>query len=199
VSNLTLACHPCNVRKGNQTAAEFGYPTIQAQARLPLKDAAHVSTLKTTVIQCLRATFGTDQVAVSYGYETKYQRIQVLGLPKSHINDAVAIACAIGEIVKPCAVAHQLRCVPRGNYQLFNGKHSEHRVWAPRKVKGWKLYELAAAKGQVGYIGGRRLKGSFVLKDLSTGKTILEVAPSKLQRLARCTHGWIAATMELNQ
>src|SRR6266852_3915145 len=55
VSNLTLACHPCNVRKGNQTAAEFGYPTIQAQARLPLKDAAHVSTLKTTVIQRLRA------------------------------------------------------------------------------------------------------------------------------------------------
>jgi 5-methylcytosine-specific restriction endonuclease McrA len=199
VSNLTLACHPCNVRKGKQTAAEFGYPTIQAQARLPLKGAAHVSTLKSAIIQRLRATFGTDQVAVSYGYETKYQRIQVLGLPKSHINDAVAIACAIGEIVKPCAVAHQLRCVPRGNYQLFNGQHSEHRVWAPRKVKGWKLYELAAAKGQVGYIGGRRLKGSFVLKDLSTGKTILEVAPSKLQRLARCTHGWIAATMGLNQ
>ena len=76
---------------------------------------------------------------------------------------------------------------------------SRGRVWAPRKVKGWKLYERVAAKGQVGYIGGRRLKGSFVLKDLRTGKTILEVAPSKLQRLAYCTHGWLAATMEFNE
>lgn len=199
VSNLTLACRPCNVRKGKQTAAEFGYPAIQAQARLPLRDAAHVSALKTAVVQRLQEIFGTDRVAVSYGYETKYQRIQVLGLPKSHTNDAVAIACAAGEVVEPCTVAHQLRCVPRGNYQLFNGKHSEHRVWAPRKVKGWKLYERVAAKGQVGYIGGRRLKGSFVLKDLRTGKTILEVAPSKLQRIARCTHGWIAATMEIEE
>ena len=199
VSNLTLACKPCNVRKAKQTAAEFRYPKIQAQARVPLKDAAHVSALKTAVVQRLQAIFGTDQVAVSYGYETKYKRIQVLGLAKSHTNDAVAIACVMGEVVEPCAVAHQLRCVPRGKYQLFNGKHSEHKVWAPRKVKGWKLYERVAAKGQVGYIGGRRLKGSFVLKDLRTGKTILEVVPSKLQRLARCTHGWIAATMEFNE
>ncbi len=183
------------MRKAQQTAAEFGYPEIQAQARVPLKDAAHVSALKTAVVQRLEAIFGTDQVTVTYGYQTKYQRIQVLGLAKSHSNDAVAIACVMGEVVEPCAVTHQLRCVPRGHYQLFNGKHSEHKVWAPRKVKGWKLYERVAAKGQVGYIGGRRLKGSFVLKDLSTGKTILEVAPSKLQRLARCTHGWIAATM----
>ena len=199
VSNLTLACHPCNERKGKQTAAEFGYPAIQAQARTPLKDAAHVSTFKTTVVQRLQAIFGTDQISVSYGYETKYKRIQVLGLPKSHTNDAVAIACIMGEVVEPCAVTYQLRCVPRGKYQLFNGKHSEHKVWAPRKVKGWKLYERVAAKGQAGYIGGRRLKGSFVLKDLSTSKTMLEVTPSKLQRLARCTHGWIAATMEFNQ
>jgi len=199
VSNLTLACQPCNERKGKQTAAEFGYPTIQAQARTPLKDAAHVSTLKTAVVQRLRAIFGTDKVAVSYGYETKYKRTRVLGLPKSHTNDAVAIACVMGEVVEPSTVTHVLRCVPRGKYRLFNGKHSEHRIWAPRKVKGWKLYERVAAKGQVGYIGGRRLKGSFVLKDLSTGKTILEVVPSKLQRLARCTHGWIAATMEFNE
>src|SRR5215471_17672941 len=40
VSNLTLACRPCNQRKGNQTAAEFGHPEVQAQAKAPLKDAA---------------------------------------------------------------------------------------------------------------------------------------------------------------
>jgi len=130
-------------------------------------------------------------VTITYGYETKYQRIQILDLPKSHTNDAVAIACAIGEVIIPSPLVYQIRCISRGNYQLYNGKHSEHKVWAPKKVKGWKLYELVEARRQVGYIGGRRLKGSFVVKGLSTGKTLLEVTPSKLMRLARPDRGWL--------
>jgi RRXRR protein/HNH endonuclease len=190
-SNLTLACEPCNKRKGSQTAAEFGYSDVQAQARLPLKDAAHVSSLKTALLAQLVQQFGANRVVTTSGYETKYKRIQVLDLPKSHSNDAVAIACEIGEVVKPCEVVYQLRSIPRGNYQLFNGKRSEHKVSAPKKVWGWKLYEVVEAKGVSGYIGGRRVKGSFVLKDLTTGKPILEVTPRKLRRLARPVQGWM--------
>lgn len=188
-SNLTLACESCNVRKGNQTAEEFGYPEVQAQAKVPLKDAAHVSSIKTVVVDQLAEQFGSAQVAVTYGYETKYKRIQVLGLAKSHANDAVAIACEIGERVTPLSVVHQIRCLSRGNYQRYNGKRSEHKVWAPRKVQGWKLFELVEAKGQIGYIGGRRVKGAFVIKDVMSGKTLLEVTPRKLLRLARPMHG----------
>jgi hypothetical protein len=190
-SNLALACAPCNVRKGKRTAAEFGFPQVQAQARRPLTDAAHVSSVKTAVVQQLSRIFGAAQVTITYGYETKYKRIQGLGLPKSHTNDAIAIACAFGEVVKLLPVVYEVRCLPRGHYQLYNGKHSEHRVWAPRKVKGWKLYEVVEAKGDVGYIGGRRLKGSFVVKDLTSGKMLAEVAPSKLVRLARSSRGWL--------
>ncbi len=128
---------------------------------------------------------------MTYGYETKYKRIQILELPKSHTNDAIAIACAIGEVVKPRAVAYHIRCISRGQYQLHNGKRSEHKVWAPRKVKGWKLYELVKVKGRIGYIGGRRIKGAFVVKDLMSGKAFVEVTPSKLERLARPVQGWI--------
>ncbi len=191
VSNLALACEPCNLKKGNQTASEFGYPEIQAQARLPLKDAAHVSSLKTAVVARLCELFGSDHVGLTFGYETKYKRIQILGLPKSHSYDAVAIACSLSEVVKPLPIVYQFRCLPRGNYQLTNGKRSEHQVWAPKKVKGWKLYEIVEAKGVIGYIGGRRVKGAFVLKDLLTGKPILEVTPRKLRRLARPVQGWI--------
>ena len=166
---------------------------------MPLRDGAHVSSLKTAVVQRLQTIFGAEHVAVTYGFETKYKRIQILKLPKSHTNDAVAIACAMGEGVERCDAIHLLRCVSRGQYQLFNGKQSEHKTWAPRKVKGWKSYEMVTAKGVPGYIGGRRLKGSFVLKDVATGKTILEVAPGKLQRIARCTHGWITTTTASNQ
>jgi hypothetical protein len=190
-SNLVIACDACNKGKGSRTAEEFGYPEIQAQARVPLKDAAHVSSIKTAVVKVLAQQFGAERVAVTYGYETKYQRLQVLNLPKSHTNDAVAIACAIGEVVKPLTVVYQLRCIPRGHYQMYNGKHSQHKVWAPRKVKGWKLYELVAAKGQLGYIAGRRVNGAFVIKEMSSGKALAEVTPCKLLRLARPVQGWI--------
>ena len=190
-SNLALACHACNQRKGQQTAAEFGFPQVQAKARLPLKDAAHVSSLKSQVVRDLQAIFGESQVRVTYGYETKYKRFQVLKLPKSHTNDAVAIACEMGEMVKPLSIVHQVRCLPRGQYQRFNGPRSEHKCWAPRKVRGFKLYELVQAKGQVGYVGGRRKKGAFVIKDVASGKKILEVTPRKLVRRARSTQGWM--------
>lgn len=195
VDNLTLACAPCNQRKGSQTAGEFGFPQIQAQARLPLRDAAHVSSLKTVLLTQLARQFGEQQVQVRYGYQTKYQRIQVLNLSKSHAHDAVAIACELGEMVTPLSVVWQMRCLPRGSYQRFNGKRSEHKIWAPRKVKGWKLYELVEARGQHGYIGGRREKGSFLVKDLVSGKTLVEVAPSKLLRLRRPSQGWLMSRL----
>ena len=70
VDNLTLACEPCNQRKGNKTAAEFGFPQIQTQARLPLRDAAHVSALKRALLTQLRQQFGEERVQVRYGYQT---------------------------------------------------------------------------------------------------------------------------------
>jgi hypothetical protein len=190
-SNLTLACEPCNVRKGRQTAEEFGYPKIQARARAPLKDVAHVSSLKTAVVKHLQTIFGEKQVRTTFGYETKYKRIQILDLPKSHTNDAVAIACEMGEVAKPLEDVYQIRCLSRGQYQRFNGPHSEHKCWAPRKVRGFKLYELVRAKEAVGYIAGRREKGSFVIKEVTSGKKLVEVSPRKLERIARPNWGWI--------
>lgn len=190
-SNLTLACEPCNVGKGTQTAEEFGYPEVQAQARMPLKDAAHVASLKTALIQHLQAIFGDEQVHTTFGYETKYKRIQVLDLPKSHANDAVAIACEVGEVIKPLESVHQIRCLARGQYKRFNGPRSEHKCWAPRKVRGFKLYELVRAKGVVGYIAGRREKGAFVIKEVTSGKKLAEITPRTLERSARPTWGWI--------
>jgi len=190
-SNLTLACHACNQGKGQQTAAEFGFPHVQAKAGVPLKDAAHVSSLKSRVVHDLQAVFGESQVSITYGYETKYKRIQGLDLPKSHTNDAVAIACEIGEVVKPLEMVHHLRCLARGHYQRFNGRLSSHKCWAPRKVRGFKLYELVKAKGGVGYIAGRREKGAFVIKDVISGKKLVEVTPRQLLRVARPTQGWM--------
>ena len=56
VSNLTLACEPCNLTENNQTAIEFGYPHIQAQAQKPLKDAAMMNATRWRLYEHLKAT-----------------------------------------------------------------------------------------------------------------------------------------------
>jgi 5-methylcytosine-specific restriction endonuclease McrA len=191
VSNLTLACAQCNQAKDKQTATEFGFPDLEKQAQKPLVAAAHVSSIKNWVVETLSRLYGASQVSTSYGYETKYKRIQVLKLPKTHAHDAIAIACRVGERVITNNVCYQIRCLPRGNYQLFNGQRGEHKVSAPKKLYGWKLYEMVEAKGLIGYIGGRRVKGSFALRSPVTGKLFCEVRPSKLRRVCRPQHGWL--------
>jgi 5-methylcytosine-specific restriction endonuclease McrA len=192
VSNLTLACTTCNRSKGKCTAGEFGHPEVQERALIPLKDAVHVSIIKPWVIRTLSNLLGQVNISVTYGYETKYKRMKTLELPKTHYFDAVAIACEHGETVLPAQVWYQCKCVPRGRYQLYNGYRSEHKVSGPKKVFGWKLFELVEVNGQIGYISGRRANGRFSVKDAVTGKLLVDgVDRRKLVRLVRATHGSI--------
>jgi 5-methylcytosine-specific restriction endonuclease McrA len=88
VSNLTLACEPCNQKKGSQTAAEFGYPNIQAQAKQPIKDAAAVNATRWRLYERLKAT-GLP-IACGSGGRTKFNRTQQ-NYPKAHWIDAACV------------------------------------------------------------------------------------------------------------
>ena len=88
VSNLTLACVGCNRDKGNQTAAEFGFPNIQAQAKKPLRDAAAVNATRNKIFFMMR-DFGYP-LEVGTGGGTKFNRIKQ-GYPKTHWLDAVCV------------------------------------------------------------------------------------------------------------
>jgi 5-methylcytosine-specific restriction endonuclease McrA len=91
VSNLTLACAPCNQDKGTQTAAEFGHPEVEAQARQPLKDAAAVNASRWALFGRLQAT-GLP-LEVGTGGRTKWNRTR-LGLPKTHWLDATCVGAS---------------------------------------------------------------------------------------------------------
>jgi hypothetical protein len=94
VSNLTLACRPCNQQKGDQTAAEFGFPQVEAQAKAPLKDAAAVNTTRWTLYRRLDA-LGLP-VEVVTGGMTKYNRTR-RSLPKTHWLDAACVGASTPE------------------------------------------------------------------------------------------------------
>lgn len=84
VSNLTIACHDCNQKKGSQTAKEFGYPNIQAKAKESLKATAFMNIVRKKLAEQI-------DCESTLGYITKCNRIK-LNLEKSHCNDAFVIA-----------------------------------------------------------------------------------------------------------
>lgn len=88
VSNLTLACHDCNDKKDRLTAAEFGHPEVQAQAKMPLKDAAMMNATRWKLYELLKAT-GLP-VDCGTGGRTKFNRTSQ-GYPKAHWVDAACV------------------------------------------------------------------------------------------------------------
>jgi len=94
ISNLTLACHDCNSRKGNRDIKDFLAKKpdilfrILRQAKLPLKDAAAVNSTRSCLLDKLKQT-GLP-VEIGTGGRTKYNRVR-LNLPKAHWLDAACV------------------------------------------------------------------------------------------------------------
>jgi len=146
VANLTLACEPCNTRKGTQTAIEFGHPDVQAQARRPLKDATAVNTTRWAMYQRLVAT-GLP-VEVGTGGRTKYNRTR-LGLAKAHWHDAACVGASTPEYldtrwVRPLlitATGHGSRQMCRMDRYGFPRTDPK----GTRVVKGFKTGDMVRA------------------------------------------------------
>jgi 5-methylcytosine-specific restriction endonuclease McrA len=94
LSNLCLACEPCNQAKGIQDINVFlaSKPEvlrwILAQAKAPLKDASAVNTTRWILFEQLKA-LGLS-VECGAGGLTKYNRT-IRGLPKAHWIDAANV------------------------------------------------------------------------------------------------------------
>ncbi len=97
VGNLTLACEKCNQKKGNQTAHEFGFPHIQAQAQAPLKDAAAANNTRWALYERLKRT-GLP-IETSTGGCTKWNRKR-RGVPKTHWLDAANVGPSTPELLR---------------------------------------------------------------------------------------------------
>jgi 5-methylcytosine-specific restriction endonuclease McrA len=94
ISNLTLACIPCNQKKGAKPVEEFlvkqpkVLARVLAKAKTPLKDAAAVNSTRWALFMALKVT-GLP-VTTGSGGRTKWNRSR-LGIPKSHALDSVCV------------------------------------------------------------------------------------------------------------
>lgn len=114
VTNLALACQPCNQRKGEQTAAEFGHPSVQAQARRPLPDAAMMNAARYAIRDLLEG-FGLP-LETGTGGQTKYNRTRA-GMAKCHWADAACVGASTAEVWR----------VPAGEVQEIRAKSYARR------------------------------------------------------------------------
>jgi len=146
ISNLALACVPCNQRKGNQTAVEFGYPAMQAQAQQPLKDAAAVNITRWALYRQL-CTTGLP-MECGTGGRTKYNRTR-LGLPKAHWTDAACVGATTPQTLRVAGILPlQIRAMGHGTRQMCrtdtHGFPVQHRA-RQKRYGGMQTGDLVKA------------------------------------------------------
>jgi 5-methylcytosine-specific restriction endonuclease McrA len=180
VSNLSLACHACNQKKGTQTATEFGHPSIQAKAKQPLKDAAAVNATRWALFNRIQLT-GLP-VESGTGGRTKFNRIQQ-GYPKAHWIDAVCVGES-GEMIvlNPDQAILSIKAMGHGSRQMCRtdkyGFPTRHRLRLKRHF-GFQTGDIVKATVPTGkYAGihvGRvacRATGSFDITTLAGKVTV---------------------------
>jgi len=181
VSNLTLACTPCNQKKGNKDIKEFlkrkpkRLKKIQAQAKVPLKDAAAVNATRYATGNVLK-DFGLP-ITFSTGGRTKFNRT-TRGYPKAHWIDAACVGESGAKVVIPPAITPLIITAKgRGSRQKCSMNQYGFPRTSPKKhkrVKGFQTGDIVKAvvtKGKnIGTYIGRvvvRARGSF---DIGIGK-----------------------------
>jgi 5-methylcytosine-specific restriction endonuclease McrA len=197
MSNLTLACRPCNEKKGNRSVQEFlsqkpdTLKRILAQAKTPLKDAAAVNASRFALREVLRQT-GLE-VETGSGGLTKFNRTR-RGLPKAHWIDAVCVGHSTPahlntEGVKPL----KIKATGHGSRQMCCADKFGFPRTAPKTVKrvdGFQTGDqvrLVQPSGKYAgiHIGTVSIRATqqFDISTTKNGKKIKITAPS-----SRFTH-----------
>jgi len=173
ISNLCLACEPCNTKKGTQDIKIFlakkpdVLKKILAQAKRPLKDATAVNSTRWALFDRLKET--GKVIITGSGGLTKFNRIR-LELPKTHFFDA---AC-VGDTPNISVLANQplnIKATGHGSRQMCRtDKFGFPSRYVPRFkfVKGFQTGDIIKAVvtsgKKVGTYTGRvavRSSGSF--------------------------------------
>jgi len=162
ISNLTLACVPCNQAKGTEDIQSFLnkkpdlLKRILSQAKRPLQDAAAVNSTRWALFNALKET--GPSITVGSGGQTKFNRTSQ-GLPKTHYFDASCVGnTPVLEILtnKPLlikATGHGTRQMCRTDKYGFPSRH----VPRFKFVKGFQTGDIVKAV----VTGGKKM-GTYV-------------------------------------
>lgn len=186
VSNLTLACHDCNQKKGNLTAEEFGYSEVQKKAKVPLKDVAAVNATRWALYGRLKET-GLP-VECGTGGMTKYNRSK-LGLPKEHWTDAACVGASTPENLRVSINSVlQVKAVGHGRRQrCITDKYGFPKAYANRQktYQGFATGDIVRAVIPKGKYAGSHIGRIVIRHRPSFGLNGFDVHPKYLTILQR--------------
>lgn len=191
-SNQITLCEDCHkeLHKGLIPDGSF-----KKRKRKSNRDAAFMGIMRKTLIERLRAELPIP-VVETRGYITKATREKRLVLPKSHTNDALAIAQgkhgfnagSLPVIVQTDKI-YTIRPVRHHNRQMHKASISKGGIrkanQAEKYVFGFRLYDKVLYDNIVCFVWGRRTSGSFLLRQLDGTKVKDGVSYKHLKLLER--------------
>lgn len=174
--NLITLCDLCH---GAIHSGKIAMPAVLRRASRSTRDATFMGIMRKTLIIRLESEL-LIPIQETHGYVTKYTRVELLKIPKTHANDALAIAMgrdgfnvSILHCVQRSRIYH-IKAVRHHNRQLHKctilkgGVRKSNQ--APKYVKGFRLFDKVRYRGQECFIWGRRAAGNCLLKSLDGTK-----------------------------
>lgn len=190
--NLVTLCTACHdkLHKGIIMAAD-----IKKRKRRSTRDATFMGIMRMTLLRRLREQLPVP-VVETRGYITKATRENLLVLPKSHTNDALAIAHGPQGFraeylpnIRQADRLYTIRPVRHHNRQLHKATILKGGVrkanQAEKYICGFRLYDKVLYNGIECFVWGRRTSGSFLLRQLNGEKVKDGVSYKHLKLLER--------------
>jgi len=197
--NQVTLCENCHEKfhKGIITAAN-----LKKRKRRSMRDATFMGIMRKTLMQRLCSELPIH-VVETRGYITKATREKLLVLPKSHINDALAIAQGkhgfnVGYLpgILQIDMIYTIRPVRHHNRQLHKATILKGGIRKSNQtgkyVFGYRLFDKVQFNGQDCFIFGRRTSGYFVVKTID-GKVIHNSASFKKLKLVERASNYLIA------
>lgn len=165
--NLTTLCKTCHDILHNGNIVLKG-GKIKGQ----LKHATQMNSIRQLLLRVV-------DCEETFGFVTKEHR-QILGLPKEHYMDAVAIASQGSTINFKTDQILLKKCVSDGDYQQTKGVRSEQRI-PTNKIMGFRKFDKVKYLGQEYFIKGRMSSGFAILMDIASAKIDFSNAPKGMK------------------
>ena len=197
--NQVTLCESCHEKLHKGLIAEKDF---KKRKRRSTRDATFMGIMRKTLMQRLYSELPIP-VIETRGYITKATREKLLVLPKSHTNDALAIAQGkrgfnVGYLPEIAQIdkIYTIRPVRHHNRQLHKAAILKGGIrksnQAGKYVFGYRLFDKVQFNGQDCFIWGRRTTGIFTIKTIN-GKMIKDgISFKKLKPVEKSTSYLIA-------
>ena len=177
-NNLITLCETCH------KALHRGEIKFKVKRGKSFKAETFMGIMRWTFFERLKASHPEINVRNTYGYLTKHKRI-THGIEKTHCADAYCIAGNLAaKRLRGYFFQKQTRKHNRQIHKLSILKGGlRKRNQAPYEVKGFRLFDKVACKGEEAFIFGRRSSGSFYVRRLDGTRISAGISYKKLRLL----------------